>query len=272
MLRTTIILSLLIACVFSSPARIFAWSNSNIQGQQVYNYNVVGNDDLLPLFLSTTGVAHPSFGQHFSESTPDLTVLFVSDNTSPALEASLKNAAGSVVLPYVSGKQDEQISAITEFASQAGSVVFAGPSSLSTGVAGTQLEVDDVLSKIQSGQISNGLLIVDLSGRTAEEADQVISSFNQAVDNKSAVSVFVQLATQEKNLVFAKSVKKHIPIRQVLDYGAAPPYNTKWPAYVVEALWVSAFLILLGVIGVVCICQIQGPYSFETKHKGHANM
>jgi hypothetical protein len=43
-------------------------------------------------------------------------------------QASVKSSTGSLTLPYVNSKQDQQISAITEFASQVGSVVFAGPS------------------------------------------------------------------------------------------------------------------------------------------------
>jgi len=262
--------------VFSSPARIFAWSNSNLQGQE-HNYNVVGNEDLLPILLATTGTTleHPSFGNHFSANViPELTVLFVSDSVYPSVEGSLKKSSGSLVLPYVNSNQDQQISAITEFASQVESVVFAGPSSLSAVVAGSQLDVQSILDKIESGYFNNGqrdLVVVDLSESSQEEAENVIAAFNQVIGNQQAVAVFIKLSTLENTLTFPKAIKKFIPIREVLDYGQAPPYPNKWPAYVVEALWVSAFLIAIGVVGIVCTCQIQGPLAFETKPKAHSH-
>jgi hypothetical protein len=114
-------------------------------------------------------------------------------------------------------------------------------------------------------------VIVDLSESSQEEAEIVISAFNQAVSNQQAATVFVKLSTQEKNLTFPKSVKKFIPIREVLDYGATAPFPNKWPAYVIEGLWVSAFLIAIAVVGIICACQIQGPLAFETKQKGHSH-
>ena len=64
-----------------------------------------------------------------------------------------------------------------------------------------------------------------------------------------------------------KSQKSHVSMKEVLVYGEDAPYDTKFPAYIIEGLLVSFMLVFIAVVGIVCTCQIQSPEGFETPHK-----
>merc|ERR1712232_452014 len=71
----------------------------------------------------------------------------------------------------------------------------------------------------------------------------------------------------EEALNIAKSEQAYRSMKEILVYGEKAPYDTKFPAYVIEGLLVSFMLIFIAVVGIVCTCQIKTPESFETPHK-----
>lgn len=82
-----------------------------------------------------------------------------------------------------------------------------------------------------------------------------------------AVSVLMDISIDSSEISFPKSKRAYISMKEVLEYGETAPYDTRFPAYVIEGLIVSFLLAITAIIGIVCTCQIQTPELFETPHK-----
>jgi len=84
---------------------------------------------------------------------------------------------------------------------------------------------------------------------------------------KDSVAVLLDVSTCTVDNVELPPQKGYRPMKQVLEYGEEAPYDTRFPAYIIEGLIISFMLVIIAVVGIVCTCQIQTPEAFEVPHK-----
>lgn len=273
MRATILLLALAITAVFCTPTRIFLWSNSQIQSQGVtQEYQVVSSSEIVPLLLASTGANTQSdFAKYFAQNAPEFSVVLLT-STNTLQQTSVKNAlesfSGSVAFPYVNSVENQHF--VEEFISRLSDdkLIFAGSSRFQLNHQSESIE--NVLKKAQAGELNQKVIVIDLTEQSVSEIDQIVESINNVIAQRNAVAVLVQHSAESLNMIELPQARKQFTtIRKEISFGfgASPPYTTKWPAYIIEGIFVSIFLAAIALVGVVCSCQIQPPLAFETKPK-----
>jgi len=273
-MRTTLLLlALVIASAYCAPTRILAWSNSQqIQGKGLtQDYTVVRPFEISSLLrtVATVGAnSQSTFSQHFQAGRPDFAVIFLTSANAlhySGVKNALESFESSILFPYISG-MGKDWSLVEDFIADINNAVLVGDSNLR--IYHDSESIETVLQKVRSKELTNQVAVVDLIEMNIEEANRVIESFNEVLLGSSkGIAVLIQHSEEIEALELTKSKKQFTSIRAL---GDLPPYPTKWPAYIIEGMFVGIFLAFTAIIGVVCTCQIQTPLTFETKPKSGA--
>mmetsp|Transcript_20612 Transcript_20612/g.26067 ORF Transcript_20612/g.26067 Transcript_20612/m.26067 type:complete len:269 (-) Transcript_20612:37-843(-) len=265
MIKFLFVCSLLIAATYASQNQIFAWSNSHITGNNVQKLETIYSSDVTALLQSALGAEQNAFSQYFSSEAPQVSVLFLADSKPtqmPSLQNVLSSFKGHVAMPY--GNFTAAVnSTIASFANHQQNVFVVGDFSVQ---GATVLNMKEALEHVRESS-EQSLVIVDIGGNK-KVADEAIVAFSELISNKqSSIALLMDISATRTEVQLPKSQKGFIGMKQVLEYGEASPYDTRFPAYIIEALLIAFLLAFIAIVGVVCTCQLQSPEGFETPHK-----
>merc|ERR1712000_311662 len=263
-MKFVVLLSLFIAFAVATQNHVFVWSNSHVTNNNIQIRDTLYPSDVSSLLKDITGDETTKYSEYF-EGTPKVIVLFTADN-SPHFYDSLSMVpntfSGVVSLPY--GYFTNSVhSALSDFASNVVESYVVGDYTLNDA---TNVSIEEALNIAKSAK-EQTLIVVDIRGNK-QVANENINALNEIIANQDAVGIFMDMASKsQENPLFAKSKQGYRSMKEILVYGEKAPYDTKFPAYVIEGLLVSFMLIFIAVVGIVCTCQIKTPESFETPHK-----
>merc|ERR1712137_770062 len=261
MFKVLLLVSLLALSVCATQNQVFAWSN-NINGNNQILDTVYSSDISALLRVAGAEGTTNKFSNFFS-APADVSVLFLAQSKLTQLSSvkdSLSVFAGSLSIPYGHFTQEASVM-LSQIMKEKNTFVIGE-------MEGAQsIEMEDALELIQRGTDRNVLIIVPLAA-TVAESNELISAFNKVSAGRSVTLMAMDVSpSSTESIEFPAAKKAHQPAKQVLSYGETAPYETRFPAYVIEGLLVSFFLVFIALVGVYCSCAIQTPDSFETPHK-----
>ena len=261
MFKVLLLVSLLALSVCATQNQVFAWSNNLAQGNNQILDTVYSSDiSALLQAAGTEGVTN-KFSSFFS-APADVSVLFLAQSKLTQLSSikdSLASAVGSLSIPY--GYFTQETSAMLSQTINEKKTFVIGQ------LEGAQsITLEDALNLIQRGTDRN-VLIIALLNDNVSKSNEMIAAFNEAAVERNVAILAMDVSPASQSIEFPASKKAHQAVKQVESYGETAPYETRFPAYVIEGLLVAFFLIFIALVGIYCSCAIQTPDSFESPHK-----